>query len=62
MKKNYNKIINNIEKVRGKNNKNCMDILRLAYRYSPKEAAKILAEIYKEDKKISLLAKKLTKK
>ena len=62
MKKNYSNIINNIEKVRGKNNKNWMDILRLAYRYSPKEAAKILAEIYKEDKKISLLAKKLTKK
>lgn len=62
MRKNYSNIINNIEKVRGKNNKNWMDILRLAYRYSPKEAAKILAEIYKEDKKISLLAKKLTKK
>ncbi|MAH97749.1 MAG: hypothetical protein CMA12_00155 [Euryarchaeota archaeon] len=62
MKKKYNQIINDIEKVRGKNNKNWMDILRLAYRYSPREAAKILAEIYKEDKKISLLAKKLTKK
>ena len=40
MKKKYNQIINDIEKVRGKNNKNWMDILRLAYRYSPREAAK----------------------
>lgn len=61
MKKKYNIIINDIQKVRSKNNKNWMDILRLAYKHSPKEAAKILSEIYKEDKKISILAKKLTK-
>jgi len=63
MKKNkYSKVIDQIEKVRTKNNKNWMDILRLAYRYSPKEAASILREIYREDKKISSLAKKLTSK
>lgn len=62
MKKKYNSIISNIQKVRGKNNKNWMDILRLAYKHSPKEAAKILSEIYKQDKKISSLAKKLAKK
>jgi hypothetical protein len=61
MKKKYNIIINDIQKVRSKNNKNWMDILRLAYKHSPKEAAKILSEIYKEDRKISILAKKLTK-
>ena len=62
MKKKYNSIISNIQKVRGKNNKNWMDILRLAYKHSPEEAAKILSEIYKQDKKISSLAKKLAKK
>ena len=37
-----------------------MDIVRLAFKYSPKEASKILSEIYKEDKEISLLSKELT--
>ena len=61
-KKNYGKTIDQIEKVRSKNNKNWMDILRLAYKYAPREAANILREIYREDKKISTLAKKLTTK
>ena len=55
MKKNYSKIINNIEKTRGKNNKNWMDILRLAFNSSPSKASKILSSIYREDKKISSL-------
>ena len=62
IKKKYSKIINSIEKTRGSNNKNWMDILRLAFNSSPSEAAKILSSIYKEDKKISNLAKKLLKK
>ena len=61
-KKDYDKIIDQIEKVRSKNNKNWMDILRLAYKFAPREAANILKEIYREDKKISSLAKKLTTK
>ena len=32
----YHKVINQIEKTRGKNNKNWMDILRLAFEHSPK--------------------------
>ena len=59
MKKNYNKIISKIENTRRKNNKNWMDILRLAFKSSPVEASKILSQIYKEDKNISILAKKL---
>ena len=64
MKKNLNhlSVINKIENVRKKNNKNWMDILRIAFRYVPNEAAKILAEIYKEDKKLNSLANQLTKK
>lgn len=57
----YLKIIDQIEKIRSKNNKNWMNILRLAFKNSPKDTAKIMAEIYKEDNRISKLAKKLTK-
>lgn len=53
-------IIDEIEAVRTRNNKNWMDILRLAFRHSPDEAAAILREIYKEDKAISDLAARLT--
>ena len=56
----YDAIIDEIEAVRTRNNKNWMDILRLAFRSNPKEAAAILAEIYKEDRAISDLAAKLT--
>ncbi|RVV98975.1 hypothetical protein EKE94_08830 [Mesobaculum littorinae] len=56
----YDRIIDEIEAVRTRNNHNWMDILRLAFRHAPDEAAGILAEIYKEDKAISDLAKKLT--
>ncbi len=60
-KLNFNKIIDQIQNVRKKNNQNWMDILRLAFKSNPKKASKILSSIYKEDKKISNLAKKLTK-
>ena len=54
-------IINQIEKVRKKNNSNWMDILRVAFRADPKKSSKILSRIYSDDKKISKLAKQLTK-
>lgn len=57
----YIKVINKIENVRKKNNKNWMDVLRVAFTYAPKETAKIMASIYSDDSKISKLAKKLTK-
>ncbi|OGT36772.1 MAG: hypothetical protein A3F12_00625 [Gammaproteobacteria bacterium RIFCSPHIGHO2_12_FULL_38_14] len=52
-------IIDEIERVRTRNNKNWMDVLRLAFRHAPSEASAILAEIYKEDAEISKLAKAL---
>ena len=52
-------IINKIEKIRSKNNGNWMDLLRIAFKHSPEEAAKAMSKIYREDQKISLLAKKL---
>mgnify|MGYP003997587453 FL=1 len=62
MKKNkYLKIISQIDKVRKKNNKNWMDILRLAFKNSPKEAQKLVGKINQQDGKISDLLKKLSK-
>ena len=57
----YSKIIDQIEKVREKNNNNWMDILRIAFEYSPEKTSKVMSNIYKQDKKISDLAKKLNK-
>ncbi len=58
---NYNKIFNNIEKIRSRNNKNWIDILRLAFKYSPNEAKKIFKQIVDKDKKLIKLAKDLHK-
>ena len=59
-KKNYLLIIKKIENIRKGNNKNWMNLLRLAFRKSPKQAAKIMSKIYKDDNLISELVKKLT--
>lgn len=56
----YMDLIDQIEAIRGKNNKNWMDLLRLAFRHAPKEAGEIMAEIYQMDGDISALAKKLS--
>lgn len=55
------KIINQIESIRKKNNTNWMDLLRIAYKKSPKESAVIMSRIYQDDAKISKLVKKLIK-
>ena len=60
MKKKYNKIINQIQKIRSKNNVNWMDLLRLAYKLDPKNASKIMKKINYDDKKISKLLSKLS--
>jgi hypothetical protein len=57
----YLKIINKIENIRKKNNVNWMNILRLAFKKSPKEAAKIMSLIYRDDASITKLVKKLSK-
>jgi len=60
MKKKYNKIINQIQKERSKNNVNWMNILRLAFHLDPKKASQIMKKINYDDKKISNLLKKLS--
>jgi hypothetical protein len=58
-KNNYLKIINSISNIRSKNNLNWMDILKIAFKYSPSETSKVMKNIYYHDKKISELVKKL---
>ena len=59
MKKNYLKIVKKVEHARSKNNKNWMDLLRLAVRKAPNEARIILKKINKEDRVISKLLSKI---
>lgn len=58
-KNQYNLIINEIQKIRSRNNINWMNILKLAFKYAPKEASKVMNKINSDDKKISSLLKKL---
>tara|TARA_B100000029_G_C17453551_1_gene915863 strand:- start:384 stop:581 length:198 start_codon:yes stop_codon:yes gene_type:complete len=53
------KLVNQIQKIRSKNNKNWMDLLRLSLKLDHKSTSKILSQIYKDDQKISKLAKKI---
>ena len=57
----YLQIIDQIEKIRTKNNVNWMDLLRLAFKHSPNEAKKLVRRINIDDNKISNLFKKLSK-
>tara|TARA_Y100000768_G_C23475838_1_gene450292 strand:- start:247 stop:435 length:189 start_codon:yes stop_codon:yes gene_type:complete len=61
MRKKELNIFNKIEKVRSKNNKNWMDLLRLSYEYAPKKTLKILSKIIIKDQTLVKLAKKLKK-
>lgn len=60
-KKNYNKIIKQIQQIRTNNNKNWMDLLKLAFKHAPKDSAKIMKRINISDKKISYYIEKLGK-
>ena len=55
------KLINQIQKIRSKNNKNWMDLLRLSLMLDFNSTSKILKEICKDDKRISNLAQKIFK-
>ena len=60
MKNNNNLIINQIEKIRSKNNVNWMNLLRLAFELDPKRTSKLMKKINYDDKRISQLLKKLS--
>lgn len=62
MKNRYESIIKQITNARKKNNINWMNLLRISIKYAPNESKKILKDINNQDKKISQLLKKITKK
>ena len=47
------KALDKIESIRSKNNKNWMDVLRLAVKNATDEATRLMIEITKKDKQIS---------
>ena len=53
-------LIKKIQKIRSRNNTNWMNILKLAFKYAPKEAGKLMKKINNDDKKISNLVNELT--
>lgn len=57
----YLDIIDEIEKVRTRNNVNWMDILRLAFTHAPDDAKQLMKKINTADDQISSLLKKLLK-
>jgi hypothetical protein len=57
----HQKIISQIENVRKKNNRNWMNLLRIAFKYAPKETAKVMKKINKCDMKVSSLVSRLSK-
>jgi hypothetical protein len=61
MKKKTNKIFDKIENVRKKNNKNWMNILRVAYDSNPKKTILILNNILSKDSELIKLASQLKK-
>ena len=56
------KIIDKVESIRAKNNKNWMNMLKIAFKFAPKHASKIMNQINSDDKKISKLLRKLGEK
>ena len=64
MKKKYDykkslKIINQIQRIRSKNNVNWMNLVRLSLKLDSAKTSQILSEIYSLDQKISKKAKEL---
>ena len=57
---NYLKIIDEIEKIRTRNNVNWMEVLRLAFIHAPEEAKQLMKKIDHEDNSVSKLVKKLS--
>ncbi len=53
------KIVDKIQKIRSKNNINWMNLLRLAIKSDYESTMKIVSNIFRDDQKISKLAKKL---
>ena len=55
----YLNVIDEIEQIRGRNNVNWMDVLRLVFTHAPEEARVLMKRINEEDDRISALFKQL---
>jgi|TARA_S200000501_G_scaffold267323_1_gene251032 hypothetical protein len=55
------RLVNQIQRIRSKNNKNWMDLLKLSLKLDHKQTSRILKDIVNQDKKISNLAKRIFK-
>ena len=58
-KKQENELIDEIQEIRTRNNKNWMDILRIAFQYAPDETKKKMADITECDAEINKLSRQL---
>lgn len=58
-KKKYTSVVDKIEEIRKNNNKNWMNLLRIALESSPKQSKLVLKKINTNDKKISKLFSEL---
>ncbi len=58
--KEINDIIDQIQSARAKNNFPWMNLMRIAFKYAPLEAAECMKQICDMDKEITALARKLT--
>jgi len=54
------KIITQIENIRKKNNTNWMNMLRIAFKYAPKETSAVMKKINICDQRVSKLVSKLS--
>ena len=61
-KKKIISVINQIQKIRSRNNVNWMDILRLAVDKAPTETVKLMSKINNQDRQISKLFRQISKK
>lgn len=60
-KKKSDSTFKKIENIRSKNNKNWMDILKIAYDSNPKKTSSVLKRILSKDRKLISLANSLSK-
>ena len=61
IKKNHISKINTIQKIRAKNNKNWMGLLKIAFESNPKQTKEIMKKIFLADEKINKVVKQLLK-
>ena len=57
---NHLDLIEKISKIRERNNKNWMSILKLAFQHAPKEAKALMRQITENDAEINKLSKRLS--